>query len=514
MFLVRGHKRTNLGGKMSNEIERNVFFSDFFQVPHEVIKKYGAFNISLVRDMPLFIDPFLLFRSPKPEYKQLHQDIIRYLQFLLDLSKETHHLDKGTMQSFYQFREIKENWLGFSKFGNSGSGLGPKFAKALYMNLGGIFHGFGNEQITKSSHLEKLCIISEGVGRDNISDFTTNLILDYLLTYTETFAKENISKKFLRNFIISRAYFDYRFECWQRKEYTLPCHNGKYVILTPYDILTRDDTWINQTDMIDDIESIAEALPDCQLRTTLNRYLSQVLENDDISSEEKKKMIFAFYKKHPELVDHYIRNKEEHQDEAERRSAQYVKESEAYFYKNVNALYSLLKGKGFFSNYSMEEDSFEETKKRFLFFRNVIENQDGYRLFYYNEKPIKKEIDLQIMFKFVWFESIFDLNREVNNGRGPVDYKISNGAKDKSLIEFKLASNSKLRQNLEHQVEVYGKANDTNKTLKAIMCFNESEITKTQKLLHDLNMSEDTGTYIIDASPKLSASNVRNEEER
>lgn len=129
-------------------------------------------------------------------------------------------------------------------------------------------------------------------------------------------------------------------------------------------------------------------------------------------------------------------------------------------------------------------------------------------------KPVKKESDLQIMFKFVWFDSIFDLNREVNNGRGPVDYKISNGARDKTLVEFKLASNSKLRQNLEHQVEVYGKANDTKKTLKAIMCFNDSEISKTQKLLRDLNMSEDSGVYIIDASPKLSASNVSNEEEK
>jgi hypothetical protein len=39
-----------------------------------------------------------------------------------------------------------------------------------------IFHDFGEERITKGGHLEKLCLIKEGVGRDNISDFTTNLI--------------------------------------------------------------------------------------------------------------------------------------------------------------------------------------------------------------------------------------------------------------------------------------------------------------------------------------------------
>lgn len=52
------------------------------------------------------------------------------------------------------------------------------------------------------------------------------------------------------------------------------------------------------------------------------------------------------------------------------------------------------------------------------------------------------------------------------------------------------------------------------KTLKPITCFNNSEITKTQKLLRDLNMPEDTGVYIIDARPKLLASNVRSKEER
>ena len=42
-----------------------VYFSDFFNVNPDVIEKYGAFNISLINDFPLFIDPFLLFNSNK-----------------------------------------------------------------------------------------------------------------------------------------------------------------------------------------------------------------------------------------------------------------------------------------------------------------------------------------------------------------------------------------------------------------------------------------------------------------
>jgi hypothetical protein len=38
-------------------------FSDYFEVS----------------DPPLFIDPFLLFNSDKPEYRRLHDSIIDYL---------------------------------------------------------------------------------------------------------------------------------------------------------------------------------------------------------------------------------------------------------------------------------------------------------------------------------------------------------------------------------------------------------------------------------------------------
>ena len=43
----------------------NVYFSDIFEVSKDTIENYGAFNISLINDVPLFIDPFLLFGSDK-----------------------------------------------------------------------------------------------------------------------------------------------------------------------------------------------------------------------------------------------------------------------------------------------------------------------------------------------------------------------------------------------------------------------------------------------------------------
>ena len=65
-----------------------VYFSNIFDVSPDEIEQYGAFNISLINDLPLFIDPFLLFNSTNPDYQRLHNEILRYVAFLRDRSLE------------------------------------------------------------------------------------------------------------------------------------------------------------------------------------------------------------------------------------------------------------------------------------------------------------------------------------------------------------------------------------------------------------------------------------------
>jgi len=156
-----------------------IYFSDYFGVDPDVIEEYGAFNVSLINDLPLFIDPFLLFNSGEATYQALHDEMIRYLRFLRDKSAEGQVPD-GLLKAWYAFPEVRQNWLGFSKEGNQGSGLGMDFARALNENLHTIFSDFGKEKVARGSHLEKVCLVREGVGRDNISDFTTNLILSLI----------------------------------------------------------------------------------------------------------------------------------------------------------------------------------------------------------------------------------------------------------------------------------------------------------------------------------------------
>ena len=100
-------------------MELKLLFSDYFNISSDVVESYGALDICVNSDLPLFIAPFLLFASKK---------------------------DKANPQIF-QFPEIKQNWLGFWKYGNNGKGLGKKFAKNIITAFNGFYADWQEEPL-------------------------------------------------------------------------------------------------------------------------------------------------------------------------------------------------------------------------------------------------------------------------------------------------------------------------------------------------------------------------------
>ena len=477
-----------------------IYFSDFFDVEPEALEEYGAFNISLVSDMPLFVDPFLLFNSDKEEYQTLHHGIIKYLQFLLDKSRSV-NLDPDSVAAWFRFKEVRENWLGFSRFGNAGSGLGAGFAKDLHLNLASVFSDFGSETITRGSHLEKLCLIKPGVGADNISDFTVCLIKDYLLAYTEEFAKTHISEELVGDLSVQRSVFNYETESWMSKRYTLPKLGKSFVILSPVDLLTRDDTWISRADFMLSFDSLAVTLPNDALRGQLNQFFrTNLVVKSDATAEERNKehhrVVLEAIKAFPAIIEYYILEREESGDEATAVSADQVSEVFDWFVKKVSDYVGATLGDSGF--YGMAFDSYAAAMERLLFLKHFIEHRDGYRIFYHDGEPLEREFELQLLYKLTWFATPFDVNAEVNNGRGPVDFKVSWGSRDTSLVEFKLAKNKKLKQGLQHQLVIYQEANETERGIWAIFYFSQSELDRVNAILEELEMAQAENIVLID----------------
>jgi hypothetical protein len=80
-----------------------------------------------------------------------------------------------------------------------------------------------------------------------------------------------------------------------------------------------------------------------------------------------------------------------------------------------------------------------------------------------------------------------------------VDFKISRGSLDSTLVEFKLASNSQIEKNLQNQVEIYEAANRTTQSYKVILFFTQSEEAKLRRLIRKLKIATDAGIILIDA---------------
>lgn len=477
------------------------FFSDTFNIDSEVLHKYGTFDISVVNDLPLFIDPFLLFHSEKEEYQVLHRQIIDYLVFLRDRASQG-SVSEGTLRNWYCFPEVRQNWLGFSLVGNGGSGLGLDFARELHKNLNLLFADFGQEKITKSSHIEKVCLIADGVGRDNISDFVTNLIQDFLCRYTANFANIHLAPNQKREVSIDRAVFNYTTEMWERRKYVLPIWQGDYILLTPKDMLTRDDTWINRRDLLGEFDQIPATIPDDNLRAAVNNYFLKAIKarrkpNKQPSKRDRDQAAADTIREYPSLIDYYIKYKEDNGNEAADISAERVLLTEIQFSQSLrNILHPLLLQTDF---YRTAGGTYAEAHVRLAYLKHVIEDMGGWRIFYDNEgKAFEREKDLQILYRLVWFGTPSDIGAEANDGRGPVDFKVSNG-RNKTLIEMKLASNTRLEANLSKQVEIYQKSADAEKGIKAILYFDTQQLRRVQRILKKLNLTNNKDIVLIDA---------------
>ncbi len=479
-----------------------IYFSDYFKVSESVLDSYGAFDISLITDLPLFIDPFLLFGSTKPVYQKLHEEILQYLIFLKEKSASG-NISDGEKKAWFMFPEVEQTWLGFSVSGNSGRGLGPKFANTLSVYMPIIYPDLGDEQISQTSHLEKAGLFQIGIGKDNISDFTTNLIKRFLLTYTEAFAKAHIDTKHLAVYNVDKVYFDYDLERWMPQKFTLPSCNGDFVLLTPVDILTKDENWINSGDMRSQFTQVCNAIPNSQLRGEINNYFQSRLprvisRRQRITQKEKNEAIIATLKKFPKIVDYYIQLKERNKDGAKATSKKNVEEIKSVFVNGVSKLIDALKENAD-PDRTKPKDSFDESMERVKFLKHVIEKNDGYRIFYVKNVPIKREEHLQLIFRLTWYATSFDVNSEVNNGRGPVDYKVSKGSSDNTLVEFKLASNSQLKKNLMNQVKVYQGANPGSRSIKVILYFTLDDLQHVKLVLKELQLTDDETIVLIDA---------------
>ncbi len=114
-------------------------------------------------------------------------------------------------------------------------------------------------------------------------------------------------------------------------------------------------------------------------------------------------------------------------------------------------------------------------------FKLAVEDRRGYTLLWNNNKA-KDEKAAQTLFDLAvrgWCVALgLDLQAEVNLGRGPVDFRVSNGPALKTVVEMKLARHPKFWSGIRNQLPTYMRVDNVQAGYFVTIVFSDSDAKK------------------------------------
>ena len=157
---------------------KHVRFSDYFN-----LKKHQSeldfVDIFVDDDIPLYLDPYV-FKLRNDEWSlECNNLIVDFFSTVINAIKNKRV--EYAKQLLEQLNEPRETHLGVSKDSTSGKGVSGKQANDLYDRLStskAVISG----RVTDISDCE---LMIPGIGFDKVSDITTNIIREKLITYTQ-----------------------------------------------------------------------------------------------------------------------------------------------------------------------------------------------------------------------------------------------------------------------------------------------------------------------------------------
>jgi hypothetical protein len=135
-------------------------------------------DVPLDGDIPLFIDPFAISQRVDRWSIEAHRSLVSFFQTIIDAIRSGNR--NAARALLGNLREPNETRFGLSRGKPQGAGIGSEQADELYEALAAstaVKTGF-------LSSLEECELMVVGIGRDKISDLTTNVLRGHLAEYT------------------------------------------------------------------------------------------------------------------------------------------------------------------------------------------------------------------------------------------------------------------------------------------------------------------------------------------
>lgn len=381
----------------------------------------------------------------------------------------------------FKFSEVNGICLGFGEKA-PGSGFGPKISKMVLETAYDIVKA----GIEDPEFFQLLPLFQDNVGPDRLSDMIATLILPDIQAYTERVNQQlgitidNYPDKLFNNGLL----------CNPAKGYE--------VLLLPTEILHKlpvAKSWEEIDSVIVENNTIRAMMNNevaehwTQWAATDRKYY---LREKIFKDSENCKQVIEAYRE--EKLDAY--NPEEQIDYFLAKLWQRIEKS---------GISWLSKHK------SREIDSKAASLEILNFFKNWVEYNRGWEVILSagtqkREKIVQRVIHLSGI-AYIQANNL-SLSCEADEGRGPVDFKISRG-QDITVIEVKLSSNGQYMHGYDTQVEEYAKAEQTDNMIYVLV--DVGNPVKVKKLLDRYNRDIDEGKKVpevimIDSTSKESAS--------
>ncbi|RWM98974.1 MAG: hypothetical protein EOR86_04950 [Mesorhizobium sp.] len=137
----------------------------------------------LDEDIPLYVDPFLLWRSPSFQDKGLHQMLLGAFNNLGILAKSGAY--SQAIGQLIASSECDEVGLG-----TSASRAGHRIGESRARDILSLFERIPYYRDHGFRHLEEIQLFVDGVSRDRISDFSCSFLKSFLIDYTHQQCQE------------------------------------------------------------------------------------------------------------------------------------------------------------------------------------------------------------------------------------------------------------------------------------------------------------------------------------
>lgn len=463
----------------------NKTFTEEFKLDKKKFEKTKAFDIILNVDTQYFIDPAKIRNCKVKEFsnaKKLINDFFQKIIALVKVSKIENDRCWQAADKLLTFREIKGTCLGYSGNGISGNAIGPKLRLLILRTLKEIINsGTENPLI-----FELLVLFQEKIASDRLSDLITFILKNNIIAYTERISKElNIKTK----------------ECTiNHIKRNLPFnkYNNNYILLLPASALSPLPVAFD----FSDIDYVC--YENQRVKDSVNSIVRDLLIDDYKNiGKQQYKYIFKNNKEFSRLL---LKKYEE------------VVPKEYDFYNDPSGEFRWLQDSRNFASEAPIKFSDNELKDNYLLvnkicekFKMQIETNKMNELLFVDGKP-RKETYAQLLFfgiSDVYCElNNLSLNKETNNGRGPVDFKFSKGYKS-ILVEVKLTSNKKLISGITTQLPIYMEQERCDNAIYLIIDTGYPNMLKTFKEFYNKWTPEQKNkikVIYVDARPKKSAS--------